>query len=186
MAGIALGLAYGWILDPLRLSDTTPASLRADYRTDYVLMVAEAYHAQQDSEVARRQLAVFGGQSPAAICGQALQEARARLLLGKRPWHCCRNCSVPCSRLLPTSAPGGHAMKRFPWEILLALGAGLGAGLYYAWVVSPLRWSDITPDTLRADFKDQFRLAIASAYAATGNLDRAQSSPGFARRCQIP
>jgi len=74
--GIALGLAYGWIVDPLRLSDTTPASLRADYRTDYVLMVAEAYHAQQDSEVARRQLAVFGGRSPAVICDQALQDAR--------------------------------------------------------------------------------------------------------------
>ena len=74
--GMALGLAYGWIVDPLRLSDTTPAALRADYRTDYVLMVAETYHRQQDSEAARRQLAVFGGQSPAAICDQALQDAR--------------------------------------------------------------------------------------------------------------
>jgi hypothetical protein len=66
-------------------------------------------------------------------------------------------------------------MRRFPWLILLALGAGFGAGLYYAWVVSPLPSSNITPKTLRADFKDQFRLAISSAYTATGNLDRARA-----------
>jgi len=66
-------------------------------------------------------------------------------------------------------------VKRFPWEMLLALGAGLGVGLYYAWMISPQRASDIAPDTLRADFKDQFRLAIASAYVATGNLDRARA-----------
>ncbi len=74
--GTALGLTYGWEINPLQLSDTTPAALRVDYRTDYVLMVAEAYHAQPDSEVARRQLAIFGGQPPSVICEQALQEAR--------------------------------------------------------------------------------------------------------------
>ena len=66
-------------------------------------------------------------------------------------------------------------MRNLHWLMLLALGAGFGAGLYYAWVVTPLRWSDITPDTLRVDFKDQYRLAISSAYAATGNLDRARA-----------
>ncbi len=66
-------------------------------------------------------------------------------------------------------------MRRFPWEWLLALGLGIGFGLYYAWVLAPIASSDITPDTLRADFKDQFRVAIASAYAATGNLDRARA-----------
>jgi hypothetical protein len=34
---------------------------------------------------------------------------------------------------------------------------------------------DTTPDTLRADFKDQFRTAISAAYSATGNLDRARA-----------
>ncbi len=74
--GTALGLTYGWKVNPLKLSDTTPAALRVDYRTDYVLMVAEAYHAQADSEVARRQLAILGGQAPGVICEQALQQAR--------------------------------------------------------------------------------------------------------------
>jgi len=66
-------------------------------------------------------------------------------------------------------------MKRFPWDILLALLIGLVIGVAYAWVVSPLHLVDTQPSTLRADFKDQFRIAIAASYAANGNLPRAQA-----------
>ena len=74
--GIVLGLAYGWIVSPVKFVDTTPASLRADYRTDYVLMVAEAYHADQNADLAARRLAIFGGKSPDDIASQALQAGR--------------------------------------------------------------------------------------------------------------
>ena len=66
-------------------------------------------------------------------------------------------------------------MRRLPWEILLALLAGLGLGLVYAWMISPLRVSDAAPVSLRDDFKDHYRSAIAAAYAATGNLPRARA-----------
>jgi len=66
-------------------------------------------------------------------------------------------------------------MRRFPWDVLLALLAGLGLGLVYSWVISPARVTDAEPRTLRTDFKDQYRSAIAAAYAATGNLPRAQA-----------
>ena len=66
-------------------------------------------------------------------------------------------------------------MKRIPWDILLAFLAGLGIGLVYAWRINPLQVSDANPAALRADFKDQYRSAIAVAYAANGNLPRAQA-----------
>src|ERR1051325_7823266 len=66
-------------------------------------------------------------------------------------------------------------MRRLPWDILLALLVGLGLGLVYSWVLSPLGVSDAEPTTLRADFKDQYRAVIAAAYAATGNLPRARA-----------
>jgi hypothetical protein len=68
-------------------------------------------------------------------------------------------------------------MKRsvFLLGLLLALLLGLGAGLAYAWVFSPRGLTDSDPALLRADFKDQFRSAIAASYAATGNLPRAQA-----------
>ncbi len=64
--------------------------------------------------------------------------------------------------------------RRLP-ELIAALAIGLALGLLYAWVISPLRYVDTTPDTLRADFKDQFRTAIAAAYAASHNLERARA-----------
>lgn len=66
-------------------------------------------------------------------------------------------------------------MKRIPWDILFALLAGVGLGLVYSWVISPLRVIDASPVALRADFKDDYRSAIAAAYVANGNLPRAQA-----------
>ena len=66
-------------------------------------------------------------------------------------------------------------MRRFPWDILFALLAGLGLGLAYAWAISPLGVIDAAPTTLRTDFKDQFRSAIAASFAATGNLPRTEA-----------
>jgi hypothetical protein len=47
--------------------------------------------------------------------------------------------------------------------------------LSYSWILSPARPAQTSPATLGSDFKAQFRLAIASAYAATGNLNRARA-----------
>ncbi|WKZ49488.1 MAG: hypothetical protein QY306_08965 [Anaerolineales bacterium] len=66
-------------------------------------------------------------------------------------------------------------MRRIPWDVLLALLAGLAAGLLYSWVFSPVRVVDSAPVALRADFKDQYRSAIAAAFTATGNLERARA-----------
>jgi hypothetical protein len=76
LAGIGLGLAYGWLVDPVDYFNLTPDTLRADYRADYVLMVAEAYRAEQDPGLAARRLAVFGSQSPSAIAAGGLEFAR--------------------------------------------------------------------------------------------------------------
>ena len=53
--------------------------------------------------------------------------------------------------------------------------AGFGIGLLIAWVISPVRYIDTSPNTLRADFKDQFRITIAASYAADHNLERAKA-----------
>ena len=74
--GIGLGLFYGWVVDPADFFDLTPDTLRADYKTDYVLMTAEAYHAQPDPGLAARRLAIFGSQSPSTIAAESLAYAR--------------------------------------------------------------------------------------------------------------
>jgi hypothetical protein len=52
---------------------------------------------------------------------------------------------------------------------------GIGLGVIYSWIISPLRIIDTNPGTLRADFKDQFRVVIAASYASDPNLDRARA-----------
>ncbi len=76
LVGIAGGIFYGWVINPVKLVDTTPASLRADYRTDYVLMVAESYHADQDETLAQKRLALLGTEPPTDVAQAALQRAQ--------------------------------------------------------------------------------------------------------------
>jgi hypothetical protein len=77
LAGIAIGIVYGWYIDPVDYFDLTPDTLRADYKADYVLMTAEAYQAEQDPGLAARRLAIFGTKSPSAIAADGLAYARS-------------------------------------------------------------------------------------------------------------
>ena len=70
--GLAGGLLYGWVLQPVDSADTTPASLRQDYRADYVLMVAEAYRAEGDLGLATRRLAALGAEPPESFVDAAI------------------------------------------------------------------------------------------------------------------
>jgi len=66
-------------------------------------------------------------------------------------------------------------MRRIPFDIIITLLLGLGLGLAYSWLFSPLHVVDASPIALRADFKDAYRSAIAASYGATNNLARAQA-----------
>jgi hypothetical protein len=50
--------------------------LRIDYRTDYILMVAETYHREVDLEQAIRRLGMLGSTPPADMVYQAILFAR--------------------------------------------------------------------------------------------------------------
>jgi hypothetical protein len=69
--GIALGLGYGWILAPVEYTDITPDALRVDYRSDYILMVAEAFQGEGSAAQAARRLALLGSDPPATYVDEA-------------------------------------------------------------------------------------------------------------------
>ncbi|GAB4498215.1 MAG: hypothetical protein OHK0052_11200 [Anaerolineales bacterium] len=62
--GVAAGLYYGWVLNPVVYVETTPESLRADYKADYVLMTAEIYAADGNLTAAQSRLAFLGDGAP--------------------------------------------------------------------------------------------------------------------------
>lgn len=70
--GIGLGLLYGWVIRPVEYVNTTPDSLRADYRADYVLMVAEGYAGDGDLALAQVRLAALGPQPPSQLVVDAI------------------------------------------------------------------------------------------------------------------
>jgi hypothetical protein len=64
---------------------------------------------------------------------------------------------------------------RGSWYLLTGLILGAVMGLLYAWLFSPIEYVDTHPSSLRADYKDAYRAAIASAYNASGDLTRAEA-----------
>jgi hypothetical protein len=73
--GAAAGLFYGWVVNPVEYVDIGPESLRVDYKTDYVLMVAESYQVDQNLGLAVRRLALLGSSAPTEIVANALSYA---------------------------------------------------------------------------------------------------------------
>ncbi|MGB9672734.1 MAG: hypothetical protein ACPL3P_01210 [Anaerolineales bacterium] len=70
--GVAAGLAYGWLLSPGKQINTHADNLRIDYRSDVVLMVAEAYHADHNLASAITRISLLGNAQPADTIQQAL------------------------------------------------------------------------------------------------------------------
>jgi hypothetical protein len=69
--------------------------------------------------------------------------------------------------------------ERGHWYLLTGVMIGAILGLLYAWVAQPVRYTNTNPASLRADFKDQYRYLIASAYMANGDLVRAKARLGL-------
>lgn len=99
LVGLVISMYYGWMVNPVEYVDTAPASLKVDFRTDYVLMAAETYQSKQDPALAARQLALLGSRPPAEISAEALAYAQSvgydqtdlqllqNLVLGMQTWQ---------------------------------------------------------------------------------------------------
>jgi hypothetical protein len=56
LIGIALGLVYAWLVQPIKYIDTAPASLRSDFKDQYRALIAAAYLGNNDLVRARARL----------------------------------------------------------------------------------------------------------------------------------
>lgn len=67
-------------------------------------------------------------------------------------------------------------MKRADW-LPVAVGAVLGfvIGLYYAWNVNPVRYTETAPSSLKPTYQREYLALIAAAFQGTGNLQKAES-----------
>ena len=88
--GVILGLGYACLVQPVRYTDTTPASLRSDFKERYRALIASAYQANKDLVRAKARLALLGDpdmyralaeQAQRTLAGGDPEEARALGLL---------------------------------------------------------------------------------------------------------
>lgn len=64
--------------------------------------------------------------------------------------------------------------RRGSWYLLTGAVVGVILGLVYSWVISPVKYVDAPPYALRADYKDDYRALVASAYLYNNDLLRAE------------
>jgi hypothetical protein len=65
--------------------------------------------------------------------------------------------------------------RRPPLFLLTGLIIGLVAGLIFAWIVWPPRVVGVGPASLEENYKEQYRLMAAFAFASSGDLGRAKA-----------
>jgi hypothetical protein len=76
--------------------------------------------------------------------------------------------------------------RRGQWYLLTGLVLGLLVGLIYAWLISPVKYTNSSPASLKTGFKEQYRALIAAAYVADKNLARAQARLELLGETDIP
>ncbi len=64
--GVGLAILIGWVWFPLDRRDASPATMRADYRAEYIRLVALTYAAEGDLTRAEARLAALDPDTPTA------------------------------------------------------------------------------------------------------------------------
>jgi len=76
LAGILIGILLGWgVISPNRATPN-PESLRIDYQTDYVLMIAELYGSEKDLSLAEARLDYICDQEGSLLVQNAIAYAQ--------------------------------------------------------------------------------------------------------------
>ena len=75
LLGLAAGLFYGWVINPVEGLGASSDGLRPDYQADYVLIVAEIYQSEQNPDLAIGRLQFLQEQNPLEAIANALEFA---------------------------------------------------------------------------------------------------------------
>jgi hypothetical protein len=76
--GFGVGLAYSWLISPVKYVDASPAILRADFKEQYRLVIAASYASTHDLARARARLELLSDTDPiGALSAQAQRMSSA-------------------------------------------------------------------------------------------------------------
>lgn len=75
--GAALGLIFAWLIAPRNYADTSPASLQAEFKDQYRLMIALAYQVNGNLPRAQARLDLLRDEDPVLVLNEQAQRALA-------------------------------------------------------------------------------------------------------------
>jgi len=76
--GLALGLVYAWLINPVHYIDTDPSTLRSEFKDQYRSLIALAFRADQDVGRARSRLELLHDARPVYELGAQAQRVMAQ------------------------------------------------------------------------------------------------------------
>jgi len=83
--GVGLALLIGWVLFPIVRYDESPASMRRDYRDEYIRLTALAYQFDGDATIAEKRLRALEAASPTEplveLTTRWIDEGRSKVLV---------------------------------------------------------------------------------------------------------
>ena len=80
LLGLALGVYYAWVVNPVEYLETSPAALQDEYKADYYNLIALAYSSTENLERAQSRLASIPDPNHASTLSQL---AQTRLAAGR-------------------------------------------------------------------------------------------------------
>ncbi|MCJ7566795.1 MAG: hypothetical protein MUO58_04580 [Anaerolineales bacterium] len=170
IAGIALGVLYAWVIQPVKLVDADISQLREDLRVDYLRMVIDSYAANSDAEVAIERYESLGenkeitlssvGESPGEVGASDLQRFQALVAVESPsdapPKEITEADEATASAEPTTASAEPTTASRYILPVCLgtlALGAMLGVALVLRRRIEAREndfESDFTPDVMDA------------------------------------
>jgi len=75
--GVAGGLYYAWKINPVEYVDAAPSSLRQDFQSDYIALIASSYAATGELDQAQVRLSIFGLKDLGSYLGRLAQNRLA-------------------------------------------------------------------------------------------------------------
>jgi hypothetical protein len=113
--GLALSMAYVWLLNPIQVYVSAPSDLKPELKEDYIILIASAYAVEDDLDRARERLAGLGdpdaGRTVATLAerhiaaGRSVEEIRSLSKLAVALGATSSSLLIYISTPTPTNTP---------------------------------------------------------------------------------
>ncbi len=140
--GFALGLVWGWVVQPVEFVDATPEVLRADYQQDYLKMTVDSFLVNSDTTLALKRWGNLGTGAP-SVLESIRNSANAQERVAIDGFTQLVNAAAPAvppveGEVVPTDTASGETSTFSYLLILVGIAVVAAVGFFAFRVLRPL------------------------------------------------